>query len=334
MTDVAVIGATTWGTTIGRVLSKKGTNVAVLTKTEERIRELTEEQKRLRLSDSSMGNVLFTNNCDTALSSAELVILAVPAQTVRDNVNQIKDHITGDMILVSLAKGLEAATYKRMSEVINEEIDAIGYEQICVLSGPNLSVEINRSLPATSILASASGATAEKTKAAIDSPNFTVFTSNDIVGVELCGAMKNVIALGAGMIDGLVLGNNAKAAFITLGWEEVVSLGTALGAKPSTFFGLAGLGDLITTCAGSLSRNHYVGHEVASGRSLAEVRASMSNVAEGIDTTMAVHHLANKLGVQVPVITMIYKILFESLPAIEITNWFKKGLKSSVATTD
>lgn len=330
MTDVAIIGATTWGTTIGRVLSKKGVKVAILTKTKDRIRELTEEQKRLRLSDSSIGTILFTNNCSTAFNSVELVILAVPAQTVRENVKQIKDYITDNMIVVSLAKGLESDTCKRMSEVIDDEIDTIRYEHICVLSGPNLSVEINRNLPATSVLAAVNGDIAEKTRAALDSPNFTVFTSSDIVGVELCGALKNVLALGAGMIDGLGLGNNAKAAFITLGWEEVISLGTALGAKQPTFFGLAGLGDLITTCAGSLSRNHYVGHEVASGRSLVEVRASMSNVAEGIDTTMAAQYLAHKLGVKVPIITMIYKILFESLPAIEITNWFKKGLKSEL----
>jgi glycerol-3-phosphate dehydrogenase (NAD(P)+) len=331
MTNVAVIGATTWGTTIGRVLSKKGIQVNILTKTEDRIKELTEEQKRLRLSDSSLGTILFTNNCETALHTAELVILAVPAQTVRENVTQIKDHISDNMVLVSLAKGLEADTCKRMSEVIDEEIDAIGYKQICVLSGPNLSMEINRNLPATSVLAAVDANIAEKTKTALNTPNFTVFTSNDVVGVELCGALKNVIALGAGMIDGLGLGNNAKAAFITLGWEEVISLGIALGAEPPTFFGLAGLGDLITTCAGPQSRNHYVGHEVASGRSMVEVRASMSNVAEGIDTTMAAHHLASRLGVNVPIITMIYRILFESLPAIEIISWFNKGLKSELA---
>jgi glycerol-3-phosphate dehydrogenase (NAD(P)+) len=328
MTNVAVIGATTWGTTIGRVLSKKGITVNILTKTEARIKELTEEQKRLQSSDGSPGTILFTNDCSTALNTAELVILAVPAQTVRENVNQIKDHINGDMIMVSLAKGLEADTCKRMSEVIDEEINTIGPERICVLSGPNLSMEINRNLPATSVLAATDGNIAEKTKTTIDAPNFTVFTSNDVVGVELCGALKNVIALGAGMIDGLGLGNNAKAAFITLGWEEVISLGTALGANRPTFFGLAGLGDLITTCAGTQSRNHYVGHEVASGRSMVEVRASMSNVAEGIDTTMAAHHLAVRLGVNVPIISMIYRILFESLPAIEIISWFNKGLKS------
>jgi glycerol-3-phosphate dehydrogenase (NAD(P)+) len=158
-------------------------------------------------------------------------------------------------------------------------------------------------------------------------PNFAIFTSNDVVGVELCGALKNVIALGAGMVDGLGLGDNAKATFLTFGWAEVTSLGTALGAQPATFYGLAGLGDLIATCAGPQSRNHYVGREVASGRSLAEVKAAMSNIAEGIDTTIAAYRLATKLRLDTPIMTLIYRVLFESLPPVEIANQFKVGLK-------
>jgi glycerol-3-phosphate dehydrogenase (NAD(P)+) len=147
-----------------------------------------------------------------------------------------------------------------------------------------------------------------------------------VVGVEVCGALKNVIALGAGMVDGLGLGNNAKATLITFGWDEAIRLGLILGAQRATFYGLAGLGDLITTSAGSQSRNHYVGREVASGRTLAEVKAAMSNIAEGIDTIMAVHRLNHRLKLELPIIEVIYKILFQSFPPIELANRLKYGL--------
>jgi len=146
----------------------------------------------------------------------------------------------------------------------------------------------------------------------MESPKFLLLTSDDVVGVELGGALKNIIALGAGMIEGLSLGDNAKAAFITLGWNEVVSLGVSLGAKVSTFYGLAGLGDLIATCSSTLSRNHYVGYELAKGRSLSEVIASMPQVAEGVTTTMAVHQLARKLNLEAPITNLIYRTLFEA----------------------
>jgi glycerol-3-phosphate dehydrogenase (NAD(P)+) len=231
------------------------------------------------------------------------------------------------VILVSAAKGLEAETGKRMSEVLAEEVAQVPVRRICALSGPNLSKEIAQGLPATSVIAGHDMAVAREIQELLDSPNFSVFISDDIVGVELCGALKNVIALGAGMMDGLELGNNAKAAFITLGWSEVVSLGIALGAKPSTFYGLAGLGDLIATGNSPLSRNHYVGYELGKGRSLNEITASMSHVAEGLDTTIAAHRLANKLGLKAPIINVVHSVLFESLSPVEISTRFKNGLK-------
>ena len=324
---VTVIGATTWGNTIGRLLAGKGTAVNIWARTEARAIELSEEQRKLPPDIALSNNLTFTNNIDEALRSAELVIWAVPAQNLRQNVKQIGSHVTADMILVSLAKGLEADSGKRMSEVMTEEITATSAEQVCILSGPNLSQEISQGLPATSVLAGRNAEVIEKARGVFHSPNFSIFTSTDVVGVELCGALKNVIALGAGMVDGLELGDNAKATFITLGWAEAAILGTALGAESATFYGLAGLGDLMATCAGSLSRNHHVGYEVARGRPLAEVKASMINVAEGIDTTMAAHLLAGNLGMDTQIINLIYKILFESLSPAEITDRFKDGLK-------
>ncbi len=331
MSTVAVIGATTWGTTVSALIAKKEIKVTIWTRTETRAKELIEEQRKLPSKTVYTSYISFTDNVEEALRSVDFVIWAVPAQSLRQNVRKIAGSVTDSMIHVSLAKGLEADSGKRMSEVLLEEISATALEQISVLSGPNLSQEIRRGLPATSVLAAWNSEVAEKAQGLLCSPNFAVFTSNDVVGVELCGALKNIIALGAGMVDGLGLGDNAKATFIALGWDEVTSLGVALGARSPTFYGLAGLGDLIATCAGPLSRNHYVGREVATGRSLTEVKASMSNIAEGIDTTVAAHRLAGKLGLEVPIIDLIYQVLFESLPPVEISNRFKNGLKPGAA---
>jgi len=332
MGNVAVVGATTWGRTLAGLLANKGVAVTIWARTEARAEELRREQQDSS-SRTSLSNCLsLTSNVEEALDSAEFVILAVPAQSMRQNVRQVRDSLTASMILVSVAKGLEAETGKRMSEVITEEVVSGLPERVCALSGPNLSGEINQGLPATSVVAGQDIEVAKKVQGLLDSPNFSVFTSDDVVGVELCGALKNVIALGAGMLDGLELGNNAKAAFATIAWSEVVSLGIALGAKASTFYGLAGLGDLIATGNSPLSRNHYVGCELGKGRSLGEITAAMSNVAEGIDTTMGVRRLASKLGSDVPIIDLIYRVLFESLSPVEISTRFKNGLKPESAT--
>lgn len=332
MANVAIIGATSWGNTLGRLLASKGIAVSIWARTEARAEELRQQQQN-RLSKTDFPTCLsFTSNADEALHSVEFVIWAVPAQSMRQNVRQIRDHLIAPMILVSVAKGLEAETGKRMSQVIAEEIVSALPGRVCALSGPNLSQEINQGLPATSVVAGQDIEVVKKVQRLLDSPNFSVFISDDVIGVELCGALKNVIALGAGMFDGLGLGNNAKAAFITIGWGEVVSLGTALGAKATTFYGLAGLGDLVATGSSPLSRNHYVGCELGKGRSLGEITASMSNVAEGIDTAIAAHHLASKLGLEVPLMDLIYRVLFESLSPVEISTRFKNGLKPESAT--
>jgi len=326
MAEVAVIGATTWGKTVGLLLARKGISVNILARTEAKTTELkNQHQERM----SSMGmpeQVCFTNNTKEALSGVEFVICAVPAQSMRQSIRGIRDYVTPYMILVSLAKGLEAETGKRMSEVIADELVAGSAQKTSVLSGPNLSKEIDQGLPATSVIASQDVDVARKAQGLLDSPGFSVFVSDDMVGVELCGALKNVIALGAGMFDGLELGNNAKAAFIAIGWSEVVSLGTALGANPATFYGLAGLGDLIATGNSPLSRNHYVGYEVGKGRPLADVLSSMVNVAEGIDTTMAAHRLASRLGLDLPTIDMVFRVLFESLPPAELSSRLGGGV--------
>jgi len=327
MSKVTIIGATTWGNTLGRLLADKGAMVSVWARTEAKADELRQEHQESLSRGVSTSELSFTGNLDEALCTAEFVICAVPAQRMRQNMRLSNPYLSASMILISVAKGLEAETGKRMSEVIADEAACVSQDRICVLSGPNLSGEINQGLPATSVVAGRDMDINRKVQELLDSPNFSVFVSDDIVGVELCGALKNVIALGAGIMDGLDMGNNAKAAFITLGWSEIVSLGAALGAKTDTFYGLAGLGDLIATGNSPLSRNHYVGYELGKGRLIGDIINSMSHVAEGVDTAIAAHSLANRLKLETPTMNLIYSVLFESLPPAEILKRFKNGLK-------
>lgn len=303
MPVVTIIGNTSWGNALSALLSDKGTAVRLWTRTNAEAEELN--QRRHSYS--------FTSDIEEALNGADLVIWAVPSQKLRQNASQASKYLTASMLLMSAVKGLEVNTCKRMSQVLAEEIAPALRRHICVLSGPNLAREINQGLPAASMIAAQDTALAERARELMESPRFLLSTSGDVIGVELGGALKNIIALGAGMIDGLGLGDNAKGAFIARGWAEAVSLGVALGASAGTFCGLAGLGDLIATCSSTLSRNHYVGYELAKGRSLPEISASMSNVAEGVTTTMVAHQLAKKHGLELPVVSLIHGILFEGL---------------------
>jgi glycerol-3-phosphate dehydrogenase (NAD(P)+) len=314
MPKVTIIGNTSWGNTLGVLLSGKGAAVKLWTRSEAEAKELNQGRR----SYSS------TSHIGEALSGADLAIWAVPSQKLRENVSQAKNYLTNSMLLMSAAKGLEINSAKRMSQVLAEEIAPSLREQICVLSGPNLAKEVAQGLPAASVIAAQDMDLAEKARELMESPKFFLSTSDDVIGVELCGALKNIIALGAGIIDGLGLGDNAKGAFIAWGWTEVVSLGLTLGAKADTFYGLAGLGDLIATCSSTLSRNHYAGCELAKGRSLSEISASMPNVVEGVATTETVHKLVENQGLKLPVINLIYGILFEGLPPSQALIDFKE----------
>ena len=200
-----------------------------------------------------------------------------------------------------------------MSQVLEEELGESLRHGVCALSGPNLAREIVAEMPSSTVIASSDTEAATKAQAIINSAVFRVYTNEDIVGVGFCGALKNIIALGAGIVDGLGLGDNSKAAFMTRGLAEITRLGVAAGASPTTFAGLAGMGDLIATCSSALSRNHFVGEQLAKGRNLTEIRAAMQNVAEGVDTTPAAVELADRLGVEMPIARMTRKILFDGL---------------------
>jgi glycerol-3-phosphate dehydrogenase (NAD(P)+) len=311
MPKIAVIGTTSWGKTLGVVLANRGQRVALWARTEAEAIELRKGGSGAGGGVSFPSQLLVTSSLSEALASAQAVILAVPSKTMRHNIRLAKDYLNGTMLVVSAAKGLELESNKRMSQVIAEEIAPEFQSNICVLSGPNLSREIRRDLPAAAVVAATSEAIAEKAQKLLSAGNFCVYTNTDVIGVELAGALKNIIALGAGIVDGLGFGDNTKAAFITRGLIEIAALGVALGANPLTFTGLAGLGDTIATCASPLSRNHYLGVELAKGRPLEEITASMTGIAEGVNTTVAARSLARQYRLGMPITQKIYQVLFE-----------------------
>ena len=318
MPRAAIVGNTTWGNTLGALLSNNGVTVTLWTRSESEAEQLNQEKH----------SYTSTDDIAEAVGDADLLILAVPSQKLRENINRVKHHLSRGTILMSAAKGLETESGKRMSQIIEEEVAPSLRKKICVLSGPNLAREISQGLPAASVIAAQDTAVARKAKKLLQSPRFLIFTTDDVIGVELSGALKNIAALGAGVIDGLKLGDNAKAAFIALNWNEAVSLGITLGARSETFYGVAGLGDLIATCASTLSRNHYVGYKLAEGYSLAEISASMPQIAEGVTTTMAVHRLNQKLGIKAPLTELVYRILFEGLSPAKMATRLRKLIES------
>ena len=313
MPKIAIIGTTSWGITLGVVLAQKGLQVRLWARTEQEATELTKAGSNPALLSgvNFPPKLAVTSSLSEALDKAKAVILVVPSQSMRQNIKLVAEHLDGSMLIVSAAKGLEIGSNQRMSQVIADEIEPDFQSNICVLSGPNLSQEILGDLPAATVVAAEGEAIARKAQKLLTTPNLCVFTNTDVIGVELGGALKNIVALGAGIADGLGYGDNAKAALITRGLTEMTALGVALGANPLTFSGLTGLGDLITTCASPLSRNHYVGVELAKGRLLKEIMDSMTGVAEGVSTTLVVWNLAQQLGLEMPITEAIYRILYE-----------------------
>jgi glycerol-3-phosphate dehydrogenase (NAD(P)+) len=313
MDKIAIVGTTSWGITLGLLMAGKGSEVRIWTRTQKEATRLT--KKGLdpnRFPETAVPeNLTFNASMSDVMAEAAAVILAVPSPTMRQNVTTVAPFLTKGTVIVSVSKGLETGSNKRMSQVIGEEIGEKFAGNVCTLSGPNLAREIMKGLPAAAVVAAENPETARKAQKLLMCPRFCVFTNSDIIGVELGGALKNIIALGAGIADGLDYGDNAKAAFITRGLTEITALGMTLGANPLTFSGLAGLGDVVATCASPLSRNHYVGTELAKGRALADILEGMDEVAEGVTTVLAAHDLAQQHGLEMPITDKLHKVLYE-----------------------
>ena len=304
MQRVAIVGNTSWGNTIAALVARAGNDATLVTRSEEETRALA----------ASNPTYHPTHDIAEAVSGVRYVVWVVPSQTMRRNATELRGRFDPGVCHVSAAKGLEAHSGERMTQVLQSVLTDDSIRGVCALSGPNLAAEISRGLPAAAVVACADVALAREVQGIFSSDRFVTVTSDDIVGVELAGALKNVVALGAGMMDGLSLGDNAKAAFIAFTWSEVISIGVALGARESTFYGLAGFGDVVATCVSDLSRNHHVGYEVARGRSLDDVLGTMHHVAEGVHTARAVNELVRRMGLDAPVTKSICRVLFEGSP--------------------
>ena len=315
MPTVTIVGTTSWGTTLGIIMARQSVTVRLLARNDDEAQRLQAARENARfVPDAPFPDSLsVTADAKSAFEGADLVAFVVPSKSLRENARNVARYVNRDSIVVTATKGLELGSGKRMSQVLEEELGESLAHGVCALSGPNLAREIVAEMPSSTVIASSDTEAATKAQAIINSSVFRVYTNEDIVGVEFCGALKNIIALGAGIVDGLGLGDNSKAAFMTRGLAEITRLGVAAGASPTTFAGLAGMGDLIATCSSALSRNHFVGEQLAKGRNLTEIRAAMQNVVEGVDTTLAAVELADRLGVEMPIARMTHKILFDGL---------------------
>jgi len=315
----AVVGAGSWGTALARLLAQKGREVRLwvrdpeLAETIERRRENPRYLPGVRLD----GPLHATADLEAALAGASLVVSASPSHAVRSVMRAAAPHVGRGTIVVSASKGIEEDTLKRMTEVLEEVLG--GRERLAVLSGPSFAAEVCRGCPTAVTLAASDPEVAETARARFFAPRFRVYTSDDVVGVELGGAVKNVVAIATGIADGLEYGHNARAALITRGLAEIGRLGTALGGQRLTFMGLAGLGDLVLTCTGDLSRNRTVGLRLGRGESLSGILGDMRQVAEGVRSTRSVRDLAARTEVEMPIVEQVYEMLYhEKSPQVVV----------------
>jgi len=311
---IAVIGAGSWGTALASILGERHQSVRLWAREADLVEELNTTRQNSRFLPGVMlpKTVEVTGDVKEAGRHAELVVMVTPSHGVRETAARLAGVIPQDAILVTCAKGLEVGTLKRMSEVIAEEIPYLS-SRIAALSGPNHAEEVGQKQPSATVVACPSRQIAELVQEAFMLPYFRVYTNPDILGVELGGALKNIIALGSGIAEGLGYGDNAKAALMTRGLAEISRLGIAMGAKPHTFGGLAGVGDLIVTCTSRHSRNRRAGMLVAEGKTLKEVETATNMVAEGIRSTSAAYELSKRFAVNMPITSQTYRILYEGV---------------------
>lgn len=312
---IGVVGAGSWGTALANLLGTKGFEVSLWVFEEEVKAQIeTERENKVFLPGVTISsNVVPTNQLSAVVSEKDLIVVVVPSHVMRETAVKMADFISEDEIIVTAAKGIENNTHLTMSGVLKETLPGIPKNHFAVISGPSFAKEVAGKLPTVVTVAAESTEVAEYVQRAFATDYFRVYTINDMVGVELGGAVKNVIAIAAGIIDGLGLGLNTRAALITRGMTEIRRLGLAFGANPRTFTGLAGAGDLILTCTGDLSRNHTVGKKIGEGMKLAEILNDMRMVAEGVKTAKSVYDLSIELGVEMPISHDIYHILYEDL---------------------
>lgn len=315
-TGASVIGAGSWGSAFALHLSRLKIKTRLWVREEDVFKRLlkTGENKAFLPGFIFPSGVLFSRDMVEALASTEIVFVAVPSQFCREIYIQMAPHLSSSQGVVSLTKGIEEGSLKRMSELAEDILTGVPKSRIAVLSGPSFAREVAQAHPTAVVIASKEMEFAQQVQRLISNVRFRAYASKDVVGVELAGALKNIIAIAAGALDSLHFGYNSVAALMTRGLAEIARLGASLGARRETFFGLAGIGDLALTCTGKLSRNHSVGVELGKGKSLSEIVAGTKMIAEGIPTTLSAHELAREKGVELPICEQVYQVLYKNKP--------------------
>lgn len=308
---IAVLGDGGWGTTLAIHLSRKGYPVALWSAFADYARFLDRKRYNPKFFPgiNIPAAIIITHDVWSAVEGAKVIVVAAPSRFFRRVLRRIKKYDLKGKVILSVAKGLEGATLLRMSSVVEEEL---GKVRLAVLSGPTIAREVVKGIPTTAVIASRSRVTARFLQNIFNSESFRIYTNSDLVGVELGGSLKNVIAIACGVSDGLGFGTNTKAAILARGLAEITRLGKAMGAKEKTFAGISGLGDLVTTCISPLSRNRFVGQELGKGRSLRQIISGMDMIAEGVETAKSAFRLSLRHKVSMPITAEVYKILYRN----------------------
>ena len=311
---IGIIGAGSWGTAVAINLALAKNDVMLWARRQEHVEEMVRQRKNTEYLKDVMlpDGVHVTGNLAELVASSSILVLATPSQVVRSVSSQVGEFVREEQVLVSLAKGVEKHSLKLSSEVLLDCFPRVPRAHVGVLYGPSHAEEVAQELPATIVASAYEIDTAVRIQHAFRTASLRVYMNPDIVGVQVGGSVKNVMAIAAGISDGVGFGDNAKAAIITRGISEIRRLGVAMGAHPETFAGLSGIGDLVVTCMSGLSRNRYLGEQIGKGRSLDEIRAEMNMVAEGVETTRSVRALASKYSVEMPISESVHAILFEN----------------------
>ncbi|MDI9476938.1 MAG: NAD(P)H-dependent glycerol-3-phosphate dehydrogenase [Natronincolaceae bacterium] len=328
--NIAVLGAGSWGTALSMVLCSKGHKVNLWMRSKKQYTDMMRTYKNDKyLPDIKLpANLNLHVDLQKTVSGAGAILISVSSQSVREVLQKIGPYLTGNEIIINSSKGLERDTYLTMSQVVNDELPD---NKFAVLSGPSHAEEVCRNMPTTIVAASKNKITAELVQDLFITPRFRVYTNPDVIGVELGGALKNVIAFGAGIADGLGFGDNAKAALITRGISEIARLGKVMGANKSTFAGLSGIGDLIVTCTSMHSRNRRAGILIGRGKGLDETLKEIGMVVEGVMTTKAAYKLAKKYNVEMPITEEIYNVIYNGGNAKEaVTNLMTRSRKHEI----
>jgi glycerol-3-phosphate dehydrogenase (NAD(P)+) len=316
---VSVLGSGSWGTALANLAAGRGHRVMMWAFEPDVVEGINNRhQNPLYMKELALPpNVRATGDIRAAVHDAEMVLVVIPAQHLRENVVAVRNDLPAEIPLVVCSKGIERKSLATMEQILTAELPGKNHAGIAVLSGPSFAYEVSRHSPTNVTVAARERATAQRVQQALATRSFRVYTTDDVIGVELGGALKNVLAIAVGAADGLGLGHNTRAGLITRGLAEISRLAVNMGGRPETMLGLAGVGDLILTCTSDLSRNYQVGRLLAQGRTIKEIQESMRMVAEGVPTAESVYHLAQTRGVEMPISEQVFRVLYQGLAVVD-----------------